>query len=137
MAFRLPETLQQKLPNTMAEGEAFGQDFSWDQCLACVPAKKENRPFKCMSADLLMLTLQTEDANEENDKDNGEDIEEIVSLEDLGRRRGSGAGGRGEGDEATPLRRLGRHGSLIRQTSIMDTPIITDSSGAMKLTFWV
>ena len=37
LTFRLPETLQQKLPNTLAEGEAFGQDFSWNDCLVCVP----------------------------------------------------------------------------------------------------
>ena len=30
-----------------------------------------------------------------------------------------------------------RRPSLLRQQSIVDTPIITDSSGAMKLTFWV
>lgn len=68
--------------------------------------------------------------------------EEIVSIESLG-RRGSSSGnpGRGVADEATPLRRLGslgrRQSLLTRQTSIMDTPIITDASGAMKLTFWV
>ena len=39
LTFRLPETLQQKLPNTLAEGEAFGQDFSWDNCLICVPER--------------------------------------------------------------------------------------------------
>lgn len=37
LAFRLPETLQQKLPNTLAEGEAFGKDFAWSNCLVCVP----------------------------------------------------------------------------------------------------
>ena len=68
--------------------------------------------------------------------------EEIVSVENLG-RQGSMAGRaeRGGADEATPLRRLGslsRGQSLLRrQTSVMDTPIITDASGAMKLTFWV
>ncbi|XP_037785956.1 carcinine transporter-like [Penaeus monodon] len=39
LTFRLPETLQQKLPNTMAEGEEFGKDFTWKQCLVCVPEK--------------------------------------------------------------------------------------------------
>ncbi|KAK8720576.1 hypothetical protein OTU49_013229, partial [Cherax quadricarinatus] len=39
LTFRLPETLQQKLPNSMAEGESFGQDFTWRDCWACVPQK--------------------------------------------------------------------------------------------------
>ncbi|XP_063863454.1 carcinine transporter-like [Scylla paramamosain] len=119
LTFRLPETLQQKLPNTLAEGEAFGQDFSWNDCLVCVPEGTKE--------------LKEEDMVPE---------EEIVSVESLG-RRGSVAGGveRGVADEATPLRRLGSLGRgqslLRRQTSVMDTPIITDASGAMKLTFWV
>ena len=68
--------------------------------------------------------------------------EEIIGIENLG-RRGSSSGGprRGMTDEATPLHRLSslnrRQSLLTRQTSIMDTPIITDASGAMKLTFWV
>lgn len=118
LTFRLPETLQQKLPNTLAEGEAFGKDFSWRNCLACVPKGKE---------------LKEDDVVPE---------EEIISVESLGRRRSSSEDPRRSGaDEATPLRRLGSHGRgqslLTRQTSIMDTPIITDASGAMKLTFWV
>lgn len=68
--------------------------------------------------------------------------EEIVRVEDLGRRRSSEGERRGGADEATPLRRIGSLGArqsrlLTRQTSVMDTPIITDASGAMKLTFWV
>ncbi|KAG7162834.1 Carcinine transporter-like 5 [Homarus americanus] len=120
LTFRLPETLQQKLPNTMAEGEAFGHDFSWQECWACVPEIKQK---------------EYEDFDHASD----EEIDEIVSLENLGRRRSSE--GHGRPDEATPLQRFGPLGSranpLIRQTSIMDTPIITDASGAMKLTFWV
>ncbi|XP_050687344.1 carcinine transporter-like [Eriocheir sinensis] len=118
LAFRLPETLQQKLPNTLAEGEAFGKDFAWSNCLTCVPEGKQE--------------LKEAEAQ----------AEEIVSGEDLGRRRSSsGAAGRGGADEATPLRRLGSLGArqslLTRQSSVMDTPIITDASGAMKITFWV
>ncbi|XP_071515352.1 LOW QUALITY PROTEIN: carcinine transporter-like [Panulirus ornatus] len=118
LTFRLPETLQQKLPNTMAEGEAFGKDFTWNDCLACVPV--------------------TKDKDAELGHEEEEEEEEIVSVESLGRRRVSEAVGP---DEATPLRRMGSSASrghpLMRQSSIMDTPIITDASGAMKLTFWV
>ena len=38
-AFRLPETLQQKLPNTVEEGEEFGKKFSWTDCCTCVPER--------------------------------------------------------------------------------------------------
>nr|XP_053636088.1 carcinine transporter-like [Cherax quadricarinatus] len=130
LTFRLPETLQQKLPNSMAEGESFGQDFTWRDCWACVPQKKKNYD----------LT---------NDFEDDREVEEIISVESLGGGRSSGGvlgGGRtigggcgGDGvSEATPLRRLGsRTRSLMRQSSVMDTPIITDSAGAMKMTFWV
>ncbi|XP_045626153.2 carcinine transporter [Procambarus clarkii] len=117
LSFRLPETLQQKLPNTMAEGEAFGQDFAWKDCWACVPEELKHK-------------------NSETE----EEKEELKSVDRLRAHRSSleGVGGP---DETTPLQRLGSLGSrarpLIRQTSIMDTPIISDASGAMKLTFWV
>lgn len=118
LTFRLPETLQQKLPNTMAEGEEFGKDFSWKQCLVCVPEKPgADSPLKSSME------------------------EEVISVESLGAPRATGSRPGGP-DESTPLQRMGsqgpsRRGILMKQTSIMDTPIITDSSGAMKLTFWV
>jgi MFS family permease len=34
----LPETLDQNLPETMEEGEAFGKDMTWRECLKLVPA---------------------------------------------------------------------------------------------------
>lgn len=32
---RLPETLHQKLPQTVQEGEAFGSDWSAAKCMEC------------------------------------------------------------------------------------------------------
>lgn len=36
---RLPETLHQKLPQTLEEGEAFGSDWSVAQCTECIPKR--------------------------------------------------------------------------------------------------
>lgn len=36
---RLPETLHQKLPQTLEEGEAFGSDWSVAQCMECIPKR--------------------------------------------------------------------------------------------------
>uniref|UniRef100_A0AAR5P5L2 Major facilitator superfamily (MFS) profile domain-containing protein n=4 Tax=Dendroctonus ponderosae TaxID=77166 RepID=A0AAR5P5L2_DENPD len=36
---RLPETLHHRLPQTMEEGEEFGKDFEWSDCLRCRPPK--------------------------------------------------------------------------------------------------
>lgn len=49
---------------------------------------------------------------------------------------------RREPTEATPLQRTDtprgefRRALLIRQTSVMETPVITDATGAMKITYW-
>ncbi|KAK7074008.1 hypothetical protein SK128_011646 [Halocaridina rubra] len=113
LAFRLPETLQQKLPNTMEEGEEFGKDFTWNDCFVCVP----ERPGRERTNELELG-------------------EEIISIQSLGRRM---SGPTSAPDEATPLQRMDSvaRRALMRQSSVMETPIITDSSGAMKLTFWV
>ncbi|XP_076057960.1 carcinine transporter [Oratosquilla oratoria] len=117
-ALRLPETLQQKLPNTLAEGEEFGKDFQWSECLTCIPST----------------------AAEEEEVSESEPLEEIVSMEDLDRSK-SVNGGPARPDEMTPLQKTTslkeRRGMLMKQSSVIGTPIITDSSGAMKLTFWV
>lgn len=36
---RLPETLHHRLPQTLEEGELFGKDWTFDECLRCVPIK--------------------------------------------------------------------------------------------------
>ncbi|XP_064109359.1 carcinine transporter-like isoform X1 [Macrobrachium nipponense] len=113
LAFRLPETLQQKLPNTMEEGEEFGKDFGWKDCMVCVPKKQDEETYTDLEE------------------------EEIISIHSIGRKM---SGPRAGPDEATPLQRMDSttaRRALMRQSSIMETPIITDSSGAMKLTFWV
>lgn len=39
IGLRLPETLHHRLPQTLEEGEEFGKNFSWNDCLRCVPLK--------------------------------------------------------------------------------------------------
>ena len=39
VGLRLPETLFQKLPQTLEEGEEFGKDFGLKQCIQCWPDK--------------------------------------------------------------------------------------------------
>ena len=39
---RLPETLNTRLPQTLEEGEQFGNDWKFEECLRCVP----NRLYK-------------------------------------------------------------------------------------------
>lgn len=41
VALRLPETLNTSLPNTVQEGEAFGRDFGWRDCLSCGGGREE------------------------------------------------------------------------------------------------
>lgn len=39
-ALRLPETLNQSLPQTIEEAEQFGKKWSMGDCCRCVPAPK-------------------------------------------------------------------------------------------------
>lgn len=36
---RLPETLHHRLPQTLEEGEEFGKDWKFEDCLRCIPIK--------------------------------------------------------------------------------------------------
>ncbi|XP_050302728.1 carcinine transporter isoform X2 [Anthonomus grandis grandis] len=36
---RLPETLHHRLPQTLEEGEEFGKNFTWGDCIRCAPIK--------------------------------------------------------------------------------------------------
>jgi len=43
VALRLPETLNASLPTTIEEGEEFGKDFSWADCIRCAPPTSHER----------------------------------------------------------------------------------------------
>jgi hypothetical protein len=36
---RLPETLHHRLPQTVEEGEEFGKDWTFAECLRCIPVR--------------------------------------------------------------------------------------------------
>jgi hypothetical protein len=36
---RLPETLHHRLPQTVEEGEEFGKDWTFAECLHCIPVR--------------------------------------------------------------------------------------------------
>lgn len=36
---RLPETLYYKMPQTVEEGEEFGKNWTWSDCINCVPKR--------------------------------------------------------------------------------------------------
>lgn len=36
---RLPETLHHRLPQTLEEGEEFGKEWSYVDCIRCIPVK--------------------------------------------------------------------------------------------------
>ena len=36
---RLPETLNHRLPQTVEEGEEFGKDWTFTECLRCIPIR--------------------------------------------------------------------------------------------------
>lgn len=36
---RLPETLHHRLPQTLEEGEEFGKEWSYVDCIRCIPVR--------------------------------------------------------------------------------------------------
>jgi OCT family organic cation transporter-like MFS transporter 4/5 len=40
VSLRLPETLGAALPTTIQEGEEFGKEFGWRECMGCGPASR-------------------------------------------------------------------------------------------------
>lgn len=131
---RLPETLHHRLPQTVEEGELFGQDWTCADCFRCVPIKYEvfflkqwNRGLK-KSLRLLFLLL---DSRPSSAAGSYEDLSarETVEMHEVTeapipprlleeQQRPSGAS----------VRRL------VRQSSVMDTQ--RDSDGSIKMTYW-
>lgn len=127
---RLPETLHNRLPQTLEEGELFGQDWTFDDCFRCIPVKKSP------AGSYENLSHQPSDTALE--------LNSGVPLVNGCRGSGGGAAGSGAGyegpssTEKTPLEiaRLRRQSMkrLVRQASTMDTQKTAD--GAMQLTYW-
>ncbi|XP_067002469.2 carcinine transporter [Anabrus simplex] len=107
---RLPETLHQRLPQTLEEGEEFGKDWTMKDCLNCIP----QRPSSAIGS--------------YEDLSNEKEALELSSQPQFQEDR-----------EMTPFAKDTRRASfrtprLVRQSSTMETPI--DASGVMKLTYW-
>ncbi|XP_049762165.1 carcinine transporter isoform X1 [Schistocerca cancellata] len=109
---RLPETLHHRLPQTVEEGEEFGKDWSFKDCIRCIP----ERPSSI--------------ATSYEDLEPHETVELPVMPQELVQPP----------SEATPLERRetrrfsNRTPRLVRQSSVMETPV--DSSGVMQMTYW-
>ncbi|XP_070494195.1 carcinine transporter [Chironomus tepperi] len=111
---RLPETLHSRLPQTIEEGEEYGKNWNYNDCLRCIPIE---------------TTLDSASGSYENLAAK-EDIElsQVISFKTS------------TIDEKTPLeaRRTERRQTmkkLMRQPSVMDTQK-TGELGSMQLTYW-
>ncbi|XP_074040268.1 carcinine transporter isoform X2 [Leptinotarsa decemlineata] len=60
LVLRLPETLHHRLPQTVAEGEAFGKNFGVKDCLRCIPLKPESTSGVDSYEDLELTPVATE-----------------------------------------------------------------------------
>lgn len=121
---RLPETLHQRLPQTIEEGEEFGKDFSLNACLHCGPAQKSaSRPSSYENLDVMHSNTAS-------------DVElEMNASSTSGRRQRpkSIVNERTPLDIGRPIRPSMRR--LVRQMSVMDTQRAED--GTMQLTHWI
>ena len=106
---RLPETLHHRLPQTLEEGEEFGKDWQWEDCLRCVPLdpmkmrKEESSASVMEMGERLHLT-----------EDEAEGADEMPPMVDRKYRQS--------------MRRL------VRQSSIINTQ--RTGNGTMQLTYW-
>ncbi|XP_046398973.1 carcinine transporter isoform X2 [Ischnura elegans] len=143
---RLPETLHHRLPQTVEEGEEFGKDWNWRECIRCIPI----RPTSPASS---YEDLNANDGTEfEEFSAAGQAMANTRRVSERSLSRGQQESVISNADansvppvtdaptERTPLgsiqpnRRRSLRGRLARQSSIMETPM--DSSGAMTITYW-
>lgn len=121
---RLPETLHYRLPQTLEEGEEFGKDWKWDDCLRCVPLNPEKTPsygnLRHTGSRMEMVEQQRVELTEEEEEgDDGEGNE------------------REERDVLPPMMDRKYRQSmrrLVRQSSVINTQ--RAGNGSMQLTYW-
>lgn len=124
---RLPETLHYKLPQTLEEGEEFGKDWKWEDCLRCVPLNPEKTTHsygnlrhndstasRMEMYEQVQFTDQEEDSVVRDEEENNERADEMPPMVDRKARQS--------------MRRL------VRQSSIINTQ--RSGNGAMQLTYW-
>ncbi|GAB0094304.1 Carcinine transporter [Sergentomyia squamirostris] len=107
---RLPETLHHCLPQTIEEGEKFGKDWNWRECLRCIPLRP-NVPSPSSYEHLSQKAKQEDTVVELN-------VSKDRKISEKERRK----------NQRSSMKRL------VRQTSTMDTQKTHD--GAMQLTYW-
>lgn len=114
---RLPETLHYKLPQTLEEGEEFGKDWNWTDCMRCVPLDPTR-------------TGSYENLDENNLNSSAVELNETVQL-----TAASSSCGQAE-RSGFPVDRKYRQSMkrLVRQSSVINTQRSGD--GAMQLTYW-
>lgn len=122
-ALRLPETLHQRLPQTLEEGEEFGKDWSMNDCMRCDPGEPSTGSTSGSSYEAF--------AREDDD----------VKIEMKNQRvkfRTTSSSSEKIPLESGSMKRFKRRQTmrkLNRQQSCMDTQKSGDL-GAMQLTYW-
>jgi MFS transporter, OCT family, solute carrier family 22 (organic cation transporter), member 4/5 len=109
IGLRLPETLHHHIPQTLAEGEEFGKNWTCQDYFRCIPLKPDQSP----KSSYVNLKLDT-----------------TLEMNETKSFKG------GVPNETTPLdanRRVSMR-RLARQSSFMDTQ--KNKDGAMQLTYW-
>ncbi|XP_058449358.1 carcinine transporter isoform X2 [Malaya genurostris] len=114
---RLPETLHQRLPQTLEDGEIFGKDWTFDDCFRCVPTKKS--------------PANSYESLSHNASDTALELNSGMPIN-------AGTHDPAATTEKTPLEiaRLRRQSMrrLVRQASTVDTQKTAD--GTIQLTYW-
>lgn len=126
---RLPETLHQRLPQTIEEGEEFGKEWTVNACLHCKTAESSaSQPTSYENLDVLHSNTASD-----------VELEMNASSSSSGGRRSMRQRPKSIIDERTPLdgSRPSRPSMkrLVRQMSVMDTQRTED--GTMQLTHWI
>ncbi|KAI5704896.1 hypothetical protein M8J75_009800 [Diaphorina citri] len=118
IGLRLPETLHQKLPQTVEEGEEFGKDWSIKELLHCIPP---GRPSSSLGDSYEDLSQKDEEENE---------VIEMLPQRQPSEKDFLNRKMRQTSDKDL----LNRRSRLVRQPSTMETPV--DPSGVVKMTYW-
>ncbi|XP_020279603.1 carcinine transporter isoform X3 [Pseudomyrmex gracilis] len=106
---RLPETLHHRLPQTVEEGELFGQDWTCADCVRCVPTKPSS-----IAASYEDLSVRDNEVVEMHEVPESPIRSSLLEEQ--------------QRPTTASVRRL------VRQSSIMDTQRASD--GSMKMTYW-
>lgn len=125
-ALRLPETLHQRLPQTLEEGEEFGKDWSMNDCMRCDPGEGTGGVGSTSGSSYEAFAREEDDVKIEMKNQRVKFRTSSVNSEKTPLESGSS------------MKRFQRRQTmrkLTRQQSYMDTQKSGDL-GAMQLTYW-